>query len=60
MNTISKLLLFCCAIALALPSCVSTKKFNELQSEKDALSSALSEAQNQIQGLEEDKEALES
>ncbi|MCR9289936.1 MAG: OmpA family protein [Bacteroidetes bacterium] len=55
-----RLLFFCSVIALALPSCVSKKKFDELLSEKGAIAESLAESQAKIQMLEEKIAQLES
>lgn len=46
-------------LSIALTSCVSKKKFQELQSEKEQLSESLSEAEDQINTLQEEKEDAE-
>ena len=59
MRTFLQLFVFAMAISVIAPSCVSSKKFNELQEENEALSKSLSEAQTKIQTLQDEKEALE-
>lgn len=46
------------AFVMCLPSCVSKKKYLELEGEKNALSQSLADAQNSIQNLEKEKEEL--
>ena len=46
------------AFIVCLPSCVSKKKYLELEGEKNALSQSLADAQNTIQNLEKEKETL--
>lgn len=55
-----RLLFFCSVIALALPSCVSKKKFQELMDEKGAIAESLAESQAKVQMLEEKVAQLES
>jgi chemotaxis protein MotB len=55
-----RLLFFCSVIALALPSCVSKKKFDELLTEKGAIAESLAESQAKVQMLEEKIAQLES
>jgi chemotaxis protein MotB len=46
------------AICATLTSCVSKKKYDTLQGEKDALAQSLAESQDRIKTLEEQNEAL--
>ncbi len=46
------------AVCATLTSCVSKKKYDTLQSEKDALATSLAESQDRIKSLEEQNEAL--
>lgn len=55
-----RFLFFCSVIALALPSCVSKKKFDELLTEKGAIAESLAESQAKVQMLEEKIAQLES
>lgn len=45
-------------IALALPSCVSKKKFTALEDEKNSLATSLSNLEEKVEMLEADKNAL--
>jgi chemotaxis protein MotB len=60
MHFISRLLTICLIASLALPSCVSKKKFNELQEKNNQLQSSLTESQNKVNMLEEKVASLES
>lgn len=55
-----RLLFFCSVVALAFPSCVSKKKFQELLDEKGAIAESLAESQAKVQMLEEKIAQLES
>ena len=46
------------AVCATLTSCVSKKKYDTLQSEKDALATSLAESQDRIKSLEEQNEVL--
>ncbi len=54
------LLLFALLISAVLPSCVSKKKFTELQSEKDALAQSLAATQEKVKMLETNVSDLEA
>ena len=47
-------------LALGAQSCVSSKKFNDLMAQKDALAQSLSDAQNKLKMMEAEKAALAS
>lgn len=52
MNATLRLTTLAIAITLALPSCVSKKKFQQLTDEKAAVASSLAESQNKVKTLE--------
>ncbi len=54
------LVAFFMVAALALPSCVSKKKFDQLQEEKNSLASTLAESQEKVKMLEDKIANLES
>ncbi len=53
-----KLLIALVVLALAAQSCVSSKKFDALQAEKDALAQSLSDVQNKLKMLEQERQKL--
>lgn len=59
MRQIIGLLIFCLAVG-SFQSCVSKKKFDELQSAKDASDKALAETQQQVKTLQDDNATLKS
>jgi chemotaxis protein MotB len=60
MNATFKMLAVVMVVALALPSCVSKKKFMELEAEKAALTSNLANANEKISSLEGNVSDLEA
>ncbi len=60
MNLTIRVLAIVMVAVLALPSCVSKKKFQQLQDEKSALANSLSESQKQINTLEGNVATLQS
>ena len=60
MNLTLRLLVVLTVVALALPSCVSKKKFQQLMDEKSALANSLAESQKQINTLEGNVSTLQS
>ncbi len=52
MNATMRLLALSMVVALALPSCVSKKKFMELENEKSALAASLAESNEKVNMLE--------
>ena len=60
MNATLRLLAVIMVVALALPSCVSKKKFTELQNEKTALANSLASANEKVNMLEGKVSGLES
>ncbi len=60
MNFSLKMLALFLVTALVLPSCVSKKKFTQLQDEKNALASTLAESQQKVKMLEDKVTSLES
>lgn len=60
MNFSLKMLAIFLVTALVLPSCVSKKKFNQLQDEKTALANSLAESQQKVKMLEDKVSSLES
>ena len=60
MRTAINLLFLCLAFTLVLPSCVSKKKYDELQGEKDAVDKMLAEQRQKVKDLEADVEMLTS
>jgi chemotaxis protein MotB len=59
MRQIIGLLIFCLAVG-SFQSCVSKKKFDELQAAKDASDKALAETQQQVKTLQDDNTTLKS
>jgi chemotaxis protein MotB len=60
MNLTLRLLVLVAVTALALPSCVSKKKFQQLMDEKSALANTLADSQKKVGMLEEKVTSLES
>lgn len=60
MNLTLRLLVVLMVAAVALPSCVSKKKFQQLMDEKSALANSLAESQKQINNLEGQVSTLQS
>ncbi len=60
MNLTLRLLAILTVITLAMPSCVSKKKFQQLMDEKSALANSLSESQKKINDLEGSVSTLQS
>lgn len=60
MNATLRLTTLAIAITLALPSCVSKKKFQQLTDEKTAVAKSLSESQNKVKTLEGKVSELET
>lgn len=60
MNLTLRLLSILMVAILALPSCVSKKKFNQLMDEKTAMANSLAESQKQINNLEGQVNTLQS
>ncbi len=60
MNLTLRLLTILMVVAVALPSCVSKKKFQQLQDEKTAIANSLAESQKQINNLEGQVTTLQS
>lgn len=60
MNLTLRLFTVLMVAALALPSCVSKKKFQQLMDEKSALANTLSESQKKVNELEEKVGGLET
>ncbi len=60
MRTAINLLFLCLAFTLVLPSCVSKKKFDELQGQKDAVDKMLTEQRQKVKDLEADVESLQN
>ena len=60
MNLTLRMLLLVMIASVALPSCVSKKKFQQLMDEKSALANTLSESQKKVNMLEEKVTGLES
>ncbi len=60
MNLTLRLLAFAMISTLALSSCVSKKKFDQLMNEKNALASSLAEAQEKVKMLDERVKSLEA
>lgn len=59
MRQIIGLLIFCLAVG-TFESCVSKKKFDELQSAKDASDKALAETQQQVKNLQDENQNLKT
>jgi chemotaxis protein MotB len=53
-----QLILVLAVLAMAGQSCVSSKKFNALQAEKDALAQSLSDIQNKLKMMEAERQKL--
>jgi len=60
MNLTLRMLAILMVAVLALPSCVSKKKFQQLMDEKSALANSLAESQKQINNLEGQVSTLQS
>ena len=60
MNLTLRLLAIMMVAVLALPSCVSKKKFQQLMDEKSAIANSLAESQKQINTLEGQVTTLQS
>ena len=58
MRTTLNLILFAILLSAALPSCVSSKKFNSLMEERDAIKKSLVECNDKVESLTNENEEL--